>query len=394
MLTRFAGYPQAWVIADSPLIESEKSLAAQASVEEDSDESGAEDKEREQSTPSVPVDAPVVPASSFAPSPTLALFFNHLALACTGHPQAYPTIILLLSTVPSHVLPPTGPALTLLFDSFWAAWGGRALAIGSVSTSAAATSAIEEFVIAYLECLLWQASSLDKAGETTIANELVVSSFGRMWDTYLGVGIEGEKRHKGIATQRVAIQIGSTLAKLGRSDSLFAGPWAATCESSLSVISTTRSFSLVPLSTALLAFGSSTFESIQTPVRQLCIDALRVAVAAIEQGDQATHTTSLLEFVQTVKSCTGGDSATQVVSPFARPDMLTIPDSRPLGRTPHPRSSVVSVLPRSAHVPHASSRIDVTCRTRRNLEGCHSQCPVPRRAAAVDQRRRLGHAPR
>lgn len=178
---------------------------------EDEEEEEDESTQVDESATTTPAE-PTLPTSSFIPSPTLSLFLTHLTLACTGNPQSYPTILLLLSTLPHTVLPPTSAASGLLFESFWAAWGGRALAIGAIGANPSSTSSIEEFVTALLECLVWQSNAMTKAGESV--DELVVEWVSRVWRTYLGQESDSPKLHKGIATVRVADQVLATLTKL------------------------------------------------------------------------------------------------------------------------------------------------------------------------------------
>ena len=205
------GHPQAWVLADDPVILPSRAVTNEASEESD-DEEEEEDSESAPVVVEIPAAESSLPSSTFTPSPTLALFLTHLTLACSGNPQSYPTILLLLSTLPDSVLPPTSAASGLLFESFWAAWGGRALAIGAIGSNSSSTSSIEEFVTALLECLVWQSNSLTKAGVSTV--DLVVEWIGRVWSTYLGAESDSPKLHKGIATIKVADQVLATLNKL------------------------------------------------------------------------------------------------------------------------------------------------------------------------------------
>lgn len=217
----FSGYPEAWTLADQEIPQAPAEEEGGDEDDEDDDASLSSNDEEEES-PKLPA-VPEASTSGFTPFPTLSLLFTHLSLACTGHPQSYPTILLLLSTLPSSVLPPTHDALSTLFEAFWSAWGGRALAVGMIgSINTSGPTAIEEFVGALLECVLWMVGAAQKNQEevegANVAEEIVTEWIGRVWSTYLGLGENGKKSHKGIATPRVAELIGNALAKLAARD--------------------------------------------------------------------------------------------------------------------------------------------------------------------------------
>lgn len=310
------------------------SRAASTAVSEDSED---EDEEEDESAPPIEESATTTPAestlppSSFRPSPTLSLFLTHLTLACTGNPQSYPTILLLLSTLPHAVLPPSLPASGLLFDSFWAAWGGRALAIGAIGSNPTSISPIEEFVTALLECIVWQTNALTKAGESV--TELVVEWIGRVWRTYLGQESDSPKLHKGIATARVADQVLATLAKLSarsegtslrfvskqslifNSVDVSNNAWTtAIAPASISAVSDTRSASLPPLASALVRFAASD-STIASLARPLAVQCVAVAVIKIISSNDPTKTNSLLSFVEALRSVASSVSGTVDVSP-------------------------------------------------------------------------------
>lgn len=128
-------------------------------------------------------------------------------------------MLLLLSTVPSTVLPRTQPALDILFESFWAAWGGRALSGLSSSVASGASTPVEEFAAAFLECLVFESANMHKdEGESAV--ELVKSWTDRFTRAYLGIDREeGIKMVRSLQTTAVASQLERTLAKLaGKAD--------------------------------------------------------------------------------------------------------------------------------------------------------------------------------
>lgn len=186
------GYPEAWILADEPL--------------PTAPQNDSSDNDSDSESTAAPLPTPT--SSAFTPSPTLSLLLTHLTLSCTSHPTSYPTILLLLSTLPSSVLPPTPEALSLLFESFWAAWGGRALTIGV----GAGVTATEEWAKALLECVVFEAVRAEEGAD------LVREWVGRMWRTYLGEEGDGAKVLKALRTERVAEQLANTFTKLAGRD--------------------------------------------------------------------------------------------------------------------------------------------------------------------------------
>lgn len=161
------------------------------------------------------IDANESNAHTFVPSPILSRFLTHLATSCSSHPTIYPTTLLLLSTLPATVLPRTFDALTLLFDSFWSPWEtqDRSLLIGG-------QRAIDEFIGASLECLLWETSGCVKRNEKETAELLVSGSITRIWKAYLGTEESSTpvKKGRGLGSEKVAKLIKNWLEKLGEKD--------------------------------------------------------------------------------------------------------------------------------------------------------------------------------
>ncbi|GAA5944519.1 ubiquitin-protein ligase RKR1 [Sporobolomyces koalae] len=181
-------YPQAWTLADN-------ALEAPASIDGGSID-GDEEEEEEISA-----------QSAFVPSPTLHRLLAHLSLACSSHPTAlYPTILLLLSTIPASILPVTGSsasqALGLLFENFYAAYASRAVTIGGVQAS-------EAWLGALLECLVFETS---KVQEDQLSVALCTEWVGRTWRAFLNLGEEASTR--GLASRRTAEEFEKLFTRL------------------------------------------------------------------------------------------------------------------------------------------------------------------------------------
>ncbi|KAF8580184.1 hypothetical protein K439DRAFT_1357639 [Ramaria rubella] len=91
-----------------------------------------------------------------------AEFLSFLGLGCNGSPiQGYPTILVILSTIPNEILFPSLTALSGFFDALWSAIDGQA--VGALSSDRARGS--EAFLSAWGECLVWTAGKLVKGSE-------------------------------------------------------------------------------------------------------------------------------------------------------------------------------------------------------------------------------------
>ncbi|KAF8531403.1 hypothetical protein JB92DRAFT_2851839 [Gautieria morchelliformis] len=93
-------------------------------------------------------------------SAAYAEFLAFLSLGCNGSPlNGYPTLIVILSTIPGEILHPTIASLSGFFDALWSAIDGHAL---STLSSERARSA-EAFLGAWAECLVWTTRKLIKS---------------------------------------------------------------------------------------------------------------------------------------------------------------------------------------------------------------------------------------
>ncbi|SCV69490.1 BQ2448_2510 [Microbotryum intermedium] len=315
-------YPQAWTLADEPGASHSKTddedSTSDGSDSESEDEDQAEQHQPADSSAKAGTTSKDLDTSPGFSSPTLNRLFSHLALACTGRPQNYPTILLLLSTIPPRVLPPSQTNLSFLFESFWAAWGGRALSLGSLGSSSG-PNAIEQFVTSFLECFLFELARLQKEGEEH-GETLVIEWIGRTWRTFLGLEEDSAKRHGGISTPSVATQIALTLNKISIKDKqLFDEAWAVISESSLELVSSTGSNtadggSLSALATAITAFNApSMSDALKARTRALTKRSVESAVTVVMQDERNERVPTLLTFIGTIKESISGVTEVQKI---------------------------------------------------------------------------------
>lgn len=162
--------------------------------EDDSDEEGEEEDGQEP------------PAETIKPSLAYQEFLQFLQLGCSGSPvQGYPTVVIILSTIPSSIIASSGVKSPLedLFTSLWAALDGRALSsLHRFVTSAA-------FLSALLECVVFMARRSvlgarrtegstpdpdDISDATKEARSLVREQFGKVWQEIKGGRLKVEER--------------------------------------------------------------------------------------------------------------------------------------------------------------------------------------------------------
>lgn len=288
-----AGYPQAWSLAD---------LALQG--DEGDDEEVEEDEPAEQCQ----VDA-------FKPSPTVALLLRHLTLGCSGHPTSlYPTILLVLATLPASHLPPTPAALSLLFESFWAAYSSRAIAMGGAR-------AVQAWASSLLEAVLYETSRID---ESHVAASIACEWIGnRLFALTLG---RGDDAKVPTAARLLAAGFEKSLARLaGREHSAaFEACWGAIAGEAMAAVSAAASLApeaqaaLTSLATALQSLAASADETIRTRGRQLAFQCLRLAVTGVAQAGEDQRCDELLAFILDISG-----SVDEVESQTVGPRTLT-----------------------------------------------------------------------
>lgn len=150
-------YPQAWSLAN-------EGLEADSDSEDEDEEDEEEDEDEDDVTGSGTEGAAT--ESKAAPvSPVISLFTQYLENACAGRPQNYPTVILLLSSIPPQLLPTQ--TIDTFLSSFFLATKSRTLAsLGS--DGLARSSSVDSFSRAFLECLLRLTSRIEGEEESTV----------------------------------------------------------------------------------------------------------------------------------------------------------------------------------------------------------------------------------
>ncbi|GAA5853357.1 hypothetical protein JCM5353_007763 [Sporobolomyces roseus] len=287
-------YPQAWSYADIAL---DSAPSADASIEE-------EDEDAENDTESV---QDPTSTSTFVPSPTLSRLLTHLSLACSSHPTPlYPTILLLLSTIPTSILPISGEhvsaALNLLFTNFYSAYSSRAVTIGGPSAS-------EAWLSALLECLIFETSKVeDKEVSRTLCTEWI----GKVWRAFLNIGEEANTR--GLATRRTAEEIEKALTRLAaREDKTsFEAVWEVVEKEAAELFAKeeTSSKSLDALAMALRAILRSTSVEVTEKGKELVKQQVKDSIRVVQQGREGGRE-DMLKFVSSTKDLVKGDQEVQ-----------------------------------------------------------------------------------
>ncbi|KAI0790522.1 hypothetical protein C8Q75DRAFT_762281 [Abortiporus biennis] len=169
LLTFLREFPNAWELEAVPLHE----------LEEDDEDEDSEDESHH-----------VAQENSEKPSRVSHAydeFLQFLELGCCGAPiQGYPTIIIVLVTIPPSILATHSQPLSTLFNSFWAAIDGRALS-GLDRTSASAA-----FLSSILECVILMTKRLSdpqisrmlqpEPEDSNQSEKLVSDQLRRVWD--------------------------------------------------------------------------------------------------------------------------------------------------------------------------------------------------------------------
>ncbi|GJE86513.1 hypothetical protein PsYK624_025930 [Phanerochaete sordida] len=217
LLTFLKEYPTAW----------ETEARGLHDADDGEDESEDEDEEDEDE------DAPK-PRSAKAPTSEQKIthsqayddFRQFLELGCMGSPvQAYPAVIIVLSTIPPSIFATVPTPVSTLFESFWAAVDGQALSgLDRMAASAAFLSSLLECVVFMVRRLHGeQASALLSESQEDgkqAASELVREQIRRVWEE-----ISSERLK--LDEQLAAESLSKTLAALSEIDEgLFRTAWA------------------------------------------------------------------------------------------------------------------------------------------------------------------------
>ncbi|KAL8278772.1 hypothetical protein RQP46_008841 [Phenoliferia psychrophenolica] len=270
-------YPEAWALADQPL-----PTAQDEDAPSDDEDDEAEADEDVEPTPSTPTHT----------SP-LSHFQTHLSLACTGSPSLYPTIILLFLTIPPSVLPRTHDALSLFFESFWAAWGSRALSLAG----GGGVDAEGLFFKALLECV-WQVAQ-DEMGGADTSTTLVQEWVERAWKALVGQE-EGERKVRRQEREAVIGSLKQTLEKLVvKDEALFNAAWIPIEASARELFALPSTTPLEPLAMALESFVTS---AAQSAAMKLVGDSISLALTGVEQDATRAKSAGLLHFIEATRS--------------------------------------------------------------------------------------------
>ncbi|KAF5380135.1 hypothetical protein D9615_006188 [Tricholomella constricta] len=202
-------FPRAWEIER----EYDYSKDGDAAEDSDSEASDAENKKQDDS-----------PKHSMA----YQEFLRFLSLGCSGSPlQGYPTVVIIVSTIPSSILipSPTTTPLADLFASFWDVLDSRALS--SLQRSATSTA----FLSSLLECMVFLIKRVRNDArsehESTVIGEnvdelvqnIIREQFGKVWTHLVEKTLKVEQR----AAARLVAQ---TLLSLNQIDTgLFDIAW-------------------------------------------------------------------------------------------------------------------------------------------------------------------------
>ncbi|POY76742.1 hypothetical protein BMF94_0334 [Rhodotorula taiwanensis] len=281
-------YPQAWSLADGVLGE------AGDDDEDDAPESanGADE--------------------TFKPSPTVSLFLQHLTLGCSSHPTTlYPTVLLILATIPIALLPPTESALSLLFESFWAAYSSRAIAMGGAR-------AVQAWAEALLEAILFETCRIeDPALSAAIARHWIGE---RLFALTVGRSEEAKVPN---GARTVATSFEQPLGRLAaREDqSAFEAAWDAIAQEvgavSSEAASSVATDRLAPLASALTAFVGSQNETVTTRGQALALQSLRSSADGIQLAS-SRPSEEVLDLIRTVGSLLDTDDSRQILDDMAR----------------------------------------------------------------------------
>ncbi|KAG8794615.1 hypothetical protein FRC12_023113 [Ceratobasidium sp. 428] len=148
LLALITKYPEVW------------STRALASHGQDDDETSDSEVEGEDLAPTpTPTDTQnVLPGQS-----AYLDFLNFLQLGCLGSGvQSYPAIVIVLSTLPSTILPYNEDNLERFFDSFWAAVDSNALSVLPRDRE----SVLKSYLSSFLECVVFVCQRLKQTLES------------------------------------------------------------------------------------------------------------------------------------------------------------------------------------------------------------------------------------
>ncbi|KZS97217.1 hypothetical protein SISNIDRAFT_482151 [Sistotremastrum niveocremeum HHB9708] len=223
-------------------------------------------------------------------------FLEFLELGCGGSPlQGYPTIMIVISTLPSRILPLQSEDLRSLFTSFWAAIDGRALnTLNRVTISAA-------FLSALLECVLFIVAKIrrQEGSHNAACTELIAEQFDRMWS-------ELTSRRLKVNADQAGQEIAKALLTLqDLNEGLLRSAWKPLESSSLQLFVSSddsgQSAEYAVEALTALYHGTSGDNNLGAMVEALITDSSRHVLSAFEDSVVDDEAPSALE-VNTEKS--------------------------------------------------------------------------------------------
>ncbi|EJD05481.1 uncharacterized protein FOMMEDRAFT_103536 [Fomitiporia mediterranea MF3/22] len=214
LLKFLTSFPQAWNIDTSA---STLDNEAGENDEESDDDSSEGNKDTE--------DNEKTETTSQSHSEAFREFLLFLELGCYGSPaQGYPTIVIILSTIPPPIIGKEPDSWSDFLTSFWAALDGRAL----TSLAAERALASSAFLSALLECLILlikrsrvfsDSTSNNDEDNRTAAKTILGQQFGRVWEELIKDRLKVQDRTAG----KLFTQTFARLADIN--DALFAAAW-------------------------------------------------------------------------------------------------------------------------------------------------------------------------
>ncbi|KAG8717628.1 listerin E3 ubiquitin protein ligase 1, partial [Ceratobasidium sp. 395] len=150
LLTLITKYPEVWSI---------RAIAPQGQDDDEtSDSEGEGEGEDLAPTPTPTETQSVLPGQS-----AYLDFLNFLQLGCLGSGvQSYPAVVIVLSTLPSTILPYNEDDLERFFDSFWAAVDGNALSVLPRDRE----PVLKSYLSTFLECVVFVCQRLKQTLES------------------------------------------------------------------------------------------------------------------------------------------------------------------------------------------------------------------------------------
>ncbi|KDR72553.1 hypothetical protein GALMADRAFT_752797 [Galerina marginata CBS 339.88] len=190
LLTFLKQFPQSWTLDENKKDDDDDGSESDA-------ESDAEDAPRNGAPSSSP--------AARQPSQAYQEFLQFLQLGCSGSPiQGYPTVVIIVSTIPSPLLNSPASPLSQFFASFWAAVEGRALSsLHRVAASAAFLSSLLECIVFLIKRIRNDSSRPDEGSSSPApvtaeaedsSNAVLREQFSLVWEQLSSKKLKVEER--------------------------------------------------------------------------------------------------------------------------------------------------------------------------------------------------------